>query len=102
MTDCYEQITCSSVFSYQVVYKVNGGDKEINQLKPWLLNIQSRAPGCPVIVVGTHVDQLPSGKLHECVGGISTCIQTSNKGPMYMYNHVYKLDIDLTDFFSSV
>lgn len=31
-------------------------DQAIEKLKPWLLNIQARAPGCPVLAVGTHLD----------------------------------------------
>ena len=30
----------------------------VNELGPWLLNIQARAPGSPVVIVGTHLDRI--------------------------------------------
>ncbi|KAH9504825.1 hypothetical protein Btru_062039 [Bulinus truncatus] len=44
---------------YLVVYDISLGTDEIDKLKPWLSNIHARAPGCPVIVVGTHCDLVP-------------------------------------------
>ena len=38
--------------------------KGINEIHHWLTNIQTRAPGSPVIIVGTHQDQL--AKLKNC------------------------------------
>lgn len=50
----------------QVVYNLAKGVSEVEKLRPWLLNIQARAPNCPVIVVGTHLDNIPKGWLdHE-------------------------------------
>jgi len=40
------------------VYNICNGEQEIQQLKPWLHNIQARAPSSAAIVVGTHLDQL--------------------------------------------
>ena len=37
------------------------GNTETETLRPWLLNIHARAPHCPVIIVGTHIDRLPRG-----------------------------------------
>lgn len=34
------------------------GEEGIEQLAPWLHNIESRAPGSPVIIVGTHLDKI--------------------------------------------
>ncbi|KAL5013850.1 hypothetical protein ScPMuIL_008120, partial [Solemya velum] len=61
---------------YLAVYDMSEGLKDVDALKPWLSNIQARAPGCPVIVVGTHIDKIPkesqrkmrediTNKLHE-------------------------------------
>ncbi len=49
----------------QVVYDMSKGDAETSTLRPWLLNIHARAPLCPVIVVGTHIDKLPRGQCRQ-------------------------------------
>eukprot|EP00731_Ephydatia_muelleri_P029363 Em0020g1007a len=41
---------------YLVVWDANDGKKGLEAIKPWLENIEARAPGAPVIVVGTHSD----------------------------------------------
>jgi leucine-rich repeat kinase 1 len=41
------------------------GEKGIDYLRPWLLNVQSRAPKSPVIIVGTHLDKIPSNQVNE-------------------------------------
>ncbi|XP_055999651.1 leucine-rich repeat serine/threonine-protein kinase 2-like isoform X2 [Ostrea edulis] len=52
---------------YLVVCNIKEGSSEIERLKPWLCNIQARAPGCPVIVVMTHLDKVPEEKRMELV-----------------------------------
>ena len=59
---------------------VDGG---LEKLKPWLLNIQARAPGCPVIIVGTHWDELDSQESGEILEALSKNInEMSNKPGM--------------------
>ena len=41
---------------YLVVWKITDGFKGVNEIFQWLVNIQSRAPNSPVIIVGTHYD----------------------------------------------
>ncbi|XP_025107353.1 leucine-rich repeat serine/threonine-protein kinase 2-like isoform X2 [Pomacea canaliculata] len=43
---------------YLGVYDISLGTDEVDRLKPWLANIHARAPGCPVIIVGTHYDKM--------------------------------------------
>ncbi len=43
---------------YLVVWKLSEEEKGITEIQNWLTNIQTRAPGSPVIIVGTHHDQL--------------------------------------------
>nr|KAG5687425.1 hypothetical protein BaRGS_019824 [Batillaria attramentaria] len=45
---------------YLVVYDISLGMEEVEKLKPWLSNIQARAPGCPVIIVDTREEVLAS------------------------------------------
>ena len=48
---------------YLAVWNVTHGMRGVEELKPWLLNIQARAPNSPVIIVGTHLDRVGrSGK----------------------------------------
>ncbi|XP_029643298.1 leucine-rich repeat serine/threonine-protein kinase 2 isoform X2 [Octopus sinensis] len=42
---------------YLVVFDLR--HKQTDILKCWLANIQAQAPGCPVLVVGTHYDLIP-------------------------------------------
>jgi hypothetical protein len=30
----------------------------MNEIQQWLINIQARAPNSPVIIVGTHLDEV--------------------------------------------
>ena len=41
---------------YLVLWKITDGEKGINEIQQWLINIQARAPNSPVIIVGTHHD----------------------------------------------
>ena len=39
------------------MFSLDKGDKEIENIKPWLHTIKARAPHSPVIIVGTHLDK---------------------------------------------
>ena len=41
---------------YLVVWKMVDGEKAVEGIQQWLVNIQARAPNSPVIIVGTHQD----------------------------------------------
>ncbi|XP_034942841.1 leucine-rich repeat serine/threonine-protein kinase 1 [Chelonus insularis] len=41
---------------YIVVWRITDGFKGVSEIFQWLVNIQSRAPNSPVIIVGTHYD----------------------------------------------
>ena len=41
---------------YLVLWKIADGEKGINEIQQWLINIQARAPNSPVIIIGTHQD----------------------------------------------
>nr|KAG5713801.1 hypothetical protein BaRGS_024428 [Batillaria attramentaria] len=43
---------------YLVMWNIIDGERGVEGLQQWLVNIQARAPGAPVIIVGTHVDIL--------------------------------------------
>ncbi|XP_060085692.1 leucine-rich repeat serine/threonine-protein kinase 2-like [Ylistrum balloti] len=76
---------------YLVVMDLERGIGEINLLRSWLANIHARAPGCPVIVVGTHSDCLPDAKRHLLQNQIRTRLR----------DLVFKLGFaDIQDFFT--
>ncbi|XP_076455660.1 LOW QUALITY PROTEIN: leucine-rich repeat serine/threonine-protein kinase 1-like [Babylonia areolata] len=43
---------------YLVMWSIIEGERGVEGLQQWLINIQARAPGAPVIIVGTHLDVL--------------------------------------------
>jgi hypothetical protein len=45
-------------FPKKVVWKITDGKKGMNEIQQWLINIQARAPNSPVIIVGTHLDEV--------------------------------------------
>lgn len=44
---------------YLLVWSVMDGKEGLRSLKPWLENIEGRAPKSPVMIVGTHIDLIP-------------------------------------------
>ncbi|XP_055353693.1 leucine-rich repeat serine/threonine-protein kinase 1-like isoform X2 [Paramacrobiotus metropolitanus] len=47
---------------YLVVWNMLDGISGINEVTQWLVNIQARAPSSPVIIVGTHLDEVKGAK----------------------------------------
>lgn len=45
---------------YLVVWKLSDGQRGLNEILQWLVNIQARAPNSPVLIVGTHQDLVPN------------------------------------------
>lgn len=43
---------------YLVVWNLTRGEPGVDELRQWLVNIQAQAPGSPVIIVGTHLDEI--------------------------------------------
>ena len=50
---------------YLLLFNLNHGDTGVQELKPWLNNIALRAPHACVIIVGTHLDEVPEEKREE-------------------------------------
>ncbi|XP_070394975.1 leucine-rich repeat serine/threonine-protein kinase 1 isoform X2 [Dermacentor albipictus] len=54
---------------YLVVWRITDGERGVQGIHQWLINIQARAPNAPVLVVGTHQDLvkecLPDGYAEE-------------------------------------
>lgn len=48
---------------YLAVWRITDGRRGLDELHQWLVNIQARAPGSPVILVGTHYDAV--GEVRE-------------------------------------
>ena len=47
---------------YLVVFNLNDGDVGIQELKPWLNYISLAAPHSNIVIIGTHLDQIPKEK----------------------------------------
>ena len=50
---------------YLLLFNLNDGDSGVQELKPWLNNIALRAPRSYVIIIGTHLDEVPEEKREE-------------------------------------
>ena len=50
---------------YLLLFNLNDGDTGVQELKPWLNNIGLRAPHSRVIIIGTHLDEVPEHKREE-------------------------------------
>ena len=50
---------------YLLLFNLKDGDKGVEELKPWLNNIALRAPRSCVIIIGTHLDEVPDDKREE-------------------------------------
>lgn len=45
---------------YLVLWKITDGPNAMRGIRQWLVNIQTRAPDSPVLIIGTHLDQAPN------------------------------------------
>ena len=50
---------------YLLLFNLKHGDKGVEELRPWLNNIALRAPRSCVIIVGTHLDEIPDEERGE-------------------------------------
>ena len=71
-----------------MVYNISKGNSDTETLRPWLLNIHARAPHCPVIIVGTHIDRLSRGNDHTTKISL-TAIQMCVLVYIYQDGHPY-------------
>ena len=62
---------------YLLLFNLLHGNKAVEELRPWLNNIALHAPRSCVIIVGTHLDEIPDDKRGEtdallhCVGQLA-------------------------------
>ena len=62
---------------YLLLFNLNDGEAGMQELKPWLNNIALRAPKSCIIIIGTHLDEVPEDKREEidrllqCVGTLA-------------------------------
>ena len=50
---------------YLLLFNLKHGDKGVEELRPWLNNIALRAPCSCVIIIGTHLDEVPDEERGE-------------------------------------
>ena len=65
---------------YLLVFNLKHGDKGVEELKPWLNNIQLRAPWSLVIIVGTHLDKIKGAEKTTVVNGIMQKVKRLTQG----------------------
>ena len=65
---------------YLLVFNLKHGDSGVEELRPWLNNIQLRAPWSLVIIVGTHLDEIPSAQKTTIVSGILHKVKRLTQG----------------------
>ena len=59
------QIFLSKNSLYLLLFSLKHGDKGVEELRPWLNNIALRAPHSCVIIIGTHLDEVPDEERRE-------------------------------------
>lgn len=60
---------------YLVVWRLTDGESGVDGIQQWLVNIQSRAPSSPVIIVGTHEDLIIGGEQGDRVAELQAQIK---------------------------
>ncbi|XP_060603950.1 leucine-rich repeat serine/threonine-protein kinase 2-like [Ruditapes philippinarum] len=93
--DFYSTHNCylSNRAVYLVVFDLRKGVGECENLKSWLGSIRSRAPGCPVFIVGTHLDNLDEGNKEKRITQVTDMLREINIKPGFPdINHVFLVD----------
>ncbi|XP_053378034.1 leucine-rich repeat serine/threonine-protein kinase 2-like isoform X2 [Mercenaria mercenaria] len=93
--DFYSTHNCylSNRAVYLVVFDLRKGVNECEILKSWLGSIRSRAPGCPVFIVGTHLDKLDEGNREKRITQVTDMLREINIKPGFPdITHVFLVD----------
>ena len=71
---------------YLLVFRACDRQKGISELDGWLKSLEMMAPGCPVLLVGTHIDEIEQESLQVDITltyllyfHFDVCISTVNK-----------------------
>lgn len=60
---------------YLLVWNVEDGEEGLRRLRPWLENIEGRAPRSPVIVIATHIDKVPTATRAQTIQELKLLFQ---------------------------
>lgn len=66
---------------FLVIYDVSKGVREIDALRPWLLDINAHAPDASVMLVGTHKDKIPRDQVDRWLNEIKDRALSVCAGP---------------------
>ena len=72
---------------YLLLFNLKHGDKGVEELRPWLNNIALRAPRSCVIIIGTHLDEIPDeerGETDTLLHRVGTLAASYNNKPQIM------------------
>ena len=88
---------------YLLLFNLKHGDTGVEELKPWLNNIALRAPRSCVIIIGTHLDEVPEEQRGEIdallhrVGSLATTynnkLQIVEVLPVGLKNHIENIGL---------
>ena len=71
---------------YLLLFNLKHGDKGIEELRPWLSDLAIRVPASRVIIIGTHLDEIPDedrGEIDELLQRVGTLAAS--------YNHILQI-----------
>ena len=75
--DSYHQCFLTHHTLYLLLFNLKHGDKGVEELRPWLNSLAFRAPRSCVMIVGTHLDEVPDEEREEidallhCAGALA-------------------------------
>ena len=88
---------------YLLLFNLKHGDKGVEELRPWLSDLAFRAPASRVIIIGTHLDEIPDeerGETDELLQRVGILAASYNRTlqimevlPVGLKNHIENIGL---------